>query len=141
MPFHDHPAELFQIAVDILYLVRQLFNLGLEQIQQQFVSVAFEHRLVAGAHAVQAERRQFALAQGIQTPVADGKRHRGVAGVIFRIFKVEEGVDMQTVFVFEETGGGFDVVQFRTRRQALSQLILHALTLALFRLDQINPQR
>ncbi|MNP28726.1 hypothetical protein D3C76_1217100 [compost metagenome] len=48
---------------------------------------------------------------------------------------------MQAVFVFEETRGSFDIIQLRTCRQALAQLVLHAFTLAFFRLNQINPQR
>ncbi|MNR45627.1 hypothetical protein D3C85_1644950 [compost metagenome] len=60
--------------------------------------------------------------------------------MVFRIFKVEEGVNMQTIFVFEETRGGFDIIQLRACRQALAQLVLHALTFAFFRLNQVNPQ-
>ncbi|MNV94522.1 hypothetical protein D3C71_1893290 [compost metagenome] len=48
---------------------------------------------------------------------------------------------MQAVIVFEETGRGFDIIQFGACRQALAQLILHALAFALLRLDQVNPQR
>ncbi len=30
--FHNHAAQLFQVAVDVFYLIRQLFDFGLEQI-------------------------------------------------------------------------------------------------------------
>ena len=39
MAFHDHPAQLFQIAVDVFNLVRQLFNFGLEQVEQQLPGI------------------------------------------------------------------------------------------------------
>ncbi|SSW76399.1 Uncharacterised protein [Klebsiella pneumoniae] len=57
MAFHDHAAQLFQIAVDVFNFIRQLFNFGLEQIEQQLIGVAVHHRLAAGAHAVKAECR------------------------------------------------------------------------------------
>ncbi|OMP13301.1 hypothetical protein COLO4_01916 [Corchorus olitorius] len=86
LPFHDHAAEFFQRAIDVLDLIRQLLDFGFEQIEQQLVGVAVGQLLIARAHAVQAERRQLTLAQCVQTIFADGKRHGGVAGVIFSIF-------------------------------------------------------
>ena len=88
--FHDHPAELFQIAVDVFDFIRQLLNFGFEQVQQQLVGVAVHHRLAAGAHAIQAESGQLPLAQGEQTPFADSERHGRVTGVILSIFKKEK---------------------------------------------------
>ncbi|SAF14992.1 Uncharacterised protein [Enterobacter asburiae] len=139
MAFHDHAAKLFQIAVDVFNFVRQLFNFGLEQIEQQLVSVTVHHCLAAGAHTVEAKCRQLALAQGKQTAVANGKRHGGVTRVVFRIFKEEEGVNMQTVFVFKKTRGCFDVFQFRAGCQALPQFRLYAKAFIVVRLDQIHP--
>ncbi|MNM11106.1 hypothetical protein D3C81_212520 [compost metagenome] len=122
MAFHDHAAQLFQIAVDVFDFVRQLFNFGFEQVEQQFVGVAVNHCLAAGAHTVETKCRQFTFTQGEQTTIANGKRNGGVTGVVFRIFIEEEGVDMQAVFVFKETRGGLDVFQFRAGRQALPEL-------------------
>ncbi|CNU05016.1 Uncharacterised protein [Salmonella enterica subsp. enterica serovar Bovismorbificans] len=59
--------------------------------------------------------------------------------MIFRIFEEEEGVDMQSVFVFKEARGCFDIFQFRTRRQTLAQLRLYAQSLVVVRFDQIDP--
>lgn len=46
---------------------------------------------------------------------------------------------MQAVFIFEETGGCFDVFQFRTGRQTLAQLRLYAQSLVVVRLDEVDP--
>ena len=88
--FHDHPAELFQVAIDVFNFIRQLLDFGFEQVQQQLVSVAVHHRLAAGAHAIQAESGQLPFAQGEQTPFADSKRYGRVTGVILCIFKKEK---------------------------------------------------
>ena len=61
--------------------------------------------------------------------------------MIFRIFKEEEGVNMQAVIVFKETCRCFDVFQFRAGCQALAQFRLHAASLIVVRLDQIDPHR
>lgn len=87
MAFHNHAAQLFQVAVDIFNFIRQLLDFGFEQVEQQFIGVTVDQRLVAHAHTVQAESGQFALAQREQATFADGKRHGRVAGVIFGIFK------------------------------------------------------
>jgi hypothetical protein len=50
-------------------------------------------------------------------------------------------VDVQAVFIFKETRGCFDVFQFRARRQVLTQFRLHAASLIVVRLDQIDPHR
>ncbi|CZV25554.1 Uncharacterised protein [Enterobacter hormaechei] len=139
MAFHDHAAQLFQVAVDVFDFIRQLFDFGFEQIQQQLIGVTVHHRLAAGAHTVETKRRQFALAQGEQAAIADGKRHGRVPRVVFGIFEKEEGVNVQAVFVFKKTGGCFDVFQFRACRQALPQFRLYAKALIVVRLDQIHP--
>lgn len=59
--------------------------------------------------------------------------------MIFRIFEEEKGVDVQTVFVFEETGRRLDVFQFRAGGQALSKFRLYAQAFVVIRLDQIHP--
>ncbi len=120
MAFHDHPAQLFQIAVDVLNFICQLFDFGFKQVKQQLIGIAVHHRLATGTHAVETKCRQFTLTQGKQAAIANGKCDGGVTGVIFRIFEEEKGVDVQTVFVFEETGRRLDVFQFRAGGQALS---------------------
>ncbi len=59
--------------------------------------------------------------------------------MVVRIFIKEEGVDVQTIFIFEEARRRLDIFQLRSGCQALAQLTLHPVTLALFRLDQIDP--
>ena len=59
--------------------------------------------------------------------------------MIFRIFKEEEGVNMQAVIVFKETGRCFDVFQFRAGCQALAKFRLYAQSLVVVRFDKINP--
>ena len=59
--------------------------------------------------------------------------------MVFGIFKEEERVNVQTVFVFKKTRRCFDVFQFRACRQALSQLRLYAKAFIVVRLDQIHP--
>ncbi len=61
--------------------------------------------------------------------------------MIFRVFKKEEGVDVQTVFVFKKTRRRLDVFQFRSGGRVLAQFRLHAGTFFIVRLDQINPNR
>jgi hypothetical protein len=47
----------------------------------------------------------------------------------------EEGVNVQTVFVFKKTRGCFDVFQFRARSQILAQVLLHTVSFFVIRLD------
>ena len=55
MAFHNDTAQLFQVAVDVFNFIRQLLDFGLEQVEQQFVGVAVDQRLVTHAHTVEAE--------------------------------------------------------------------------------------
>ncbi len=55
MAFHNDAAQLFQVAVDVFNFIRQLLDFGLEQVEQQFVGVAVDQRLVTHAHTVEAE--------------------------------------------------------------------------------------
>ncbi|CSE57229.1 Uncharacterised protein [Escherichia coli] len=139
MPFHNHPAQLLQVAIDIFNFICQLFDFGFEQIQQQLVGVTVYHRLATGTHTIQTKSGQFTLTQSKQTTITDGKCHSGVTGVIFRIFKEEEGVNMQAVVVFKETCRCFDVFQFRAGCQALAKFRLYAQSLVVVRFDKINP--
>ena len=139
MAFHNDAAEFFQIAVNVFYFIRQLFDFGFKQIEQQFISVAIGHGLGAGAHTVETKRRQLTLTQRKQSAIADSERHGGVSRVIVGIFEKEKGVNVQAVFVFKKTRRRLDIFQFWSRGQALTQLRLHPKTLIVIRFDQIHP--
>ena len=63
----------------------------------------------------------------------------GVTGVIFRVFKEEEGVNMQAVIVFKETCRCLDRLPVPGGYQALAKFRLYAQSLVVVRFDKINP--
>ena len=136
--FKNQFAHLFELAMDILEDIGQIFQLLLKNGDEKVVRRIGFDLAAPGAHAQQAKIGRILFAQGNQ-PVrlqdeGDGDRLVPSLG-----HGKKKGMDVQSCAVNEVAGGSFDLLDIFRFRQFGAQVLLELIPFRFGRVENIDP--